>query len=470
MHWKRTLLWLSATTCLALSNTVAVVAQDDNDRVRTDLVRLIEFDVQIALTGSPPSSLSTTRAGNNKGDDDEDTSGVDPFVLGDIVTDWMNDSFRNKSVAQGLLANNTKFQTVALERRFDDRRLQRSLRTNEVEVRMLQEAIGARLYTAHYSGVSLWERRGTDTTPINPELVELLQRATFLEDNKLLTTLQAADDSVGLGSRVVDVRAFITPPSLITPGSGAAGTVVAGTSTDNLEIIIIIAIVVACMAFGLLMFAVAWAWRTDRQKRDEYKTRAPKSGGSRGGTGGSRGSGNYNRRSEGTASNSNSRNVHQQYNHSYYNREATSPPSEIAPDDSGAYPDSVISEDISTSLTAYYKQGMTGYGYPSSGRRNGSSPSHSNPMTQPRARDFNDGASMSSMDSYGYSLDGYAPSLSGGPTTYGYPVGPVAGSGGAQATSGDDTDDYEGMDTTVEAEEEESAAPDTTDDAGKTEP
>ena len=40
---------------------------------------------------------------------------------------------------------------------------------------------------------------------------------------------------------------------------------------------------------------------------------------------------------------------------------------------------------------------------------------------------------MSSMDSYGYSLDGYAPSLSGGPTTYGYPVGPVAGGMGAAA-------------------------------------
>ena len=467
MHWKRSLLWLSSTASLLLSNVVLVVnAQDDATRVRTDLVRLIEFDVQIALTGSPPSSaVSTTRSGSGKGDDsDEDTAGVDVFVLGDIVTDWMNDSFRNKSVTQGLMGNNTKFQTVALERRFDgDRRriLSRALRRNDVEVRMLQDPIGARLFTAHFSGVSLWERTGLNTPPINPELVELLQRATFLEDNKLLTTLQAADDFTGLGSRVVDVRAFITPPSLTTPGSGTGGSA-ASTSADNLEIIIIIAIVVACMAFGLLMFAVAWAWRTDRQKRDEYKSRASKSGGSRGGAGGSRGSGNYNRRGEGTGSESDSRNVHRQYNHSYYNREVSSPPSEIAPDDSGAYPDSVISEDISTSLTAYYKQGMSGYGYPGSSRRSGSSPSHGNPMTAPRHRDFNDGASMSSMDSYGYSLDGYAPSLSGGPTTYGYPVGPVAGGGGGAIATAED----EGpMDTTVEEQPEEAESVDDADKA-----
>jgi len=36
--------------------------------------------------------------------------------------------------------------------------------------------------------------------------------------------------------------------------------------------------------------------------------------------------------------------------------------------------------------------------------------------------ELNDAASMSSMDSYGYSLDGYAPSLSGGTPMAGYPA------------------------------------------------
>jgi hypothetical protein len=78
------------------------------------------------------------------------------------------------------------------------------------------------------------------------------------------------------------------------------------------------------------------------------------------------------------------------------------------------YDGSVISEDISTSLTAYYRSGMAGYVGSNSGRQ---APA----AAAAASGDFNDNASMSSMDSYGYSLDGYAPSL--GPAPQGYPVG-----------------------------------------------
>lgn len=72
---------------------------------------------------------------------------------------------------------------------------------------------------------------------------------------------------------------------------------------------------------------------------------------------------------------------------------ATMPPREIDPSSSGIYPESVISEDISTSLTAYYQSGMTG------GRKGFGN------------NTLNDAASVSSMESYGYSLDGYTNSI-----------------------------------------------------------
>jgi hypothetical protein len=410
MHWSRMLLWSGR-----------LLAEEDGDRVRTDLVRLIPFDVQIALnSGSDTSPRSF-----------ELDDAVNPTILNDIITDWMNEGFKTKAVDQGMVENHTTFQTVALERRIERRYLRQGEDEGELispqdGIRQLQEDSGgdARLFTASFTGVSLWERiGGVDTQAIDPELVELFQRATFLE------VLQDADESTGLGKNVVDVRAFITP-SVVDPSSG--GQQQSSTTTDNLEIIIIVAIVVACMAFGLLMFAVCWAWRTDQQKRDLYKVDSPGASGQV-----------MNRTPDGTGSESD-------YEGQVTKNVRNSPPREIDPQDS-AYPESVISEDITESLTAYYKSGMAGYGYPAGtgGSQatpvNGayhphhSRPMHHNPMTVPK-RDFNDGASMSSMDSYGYSLDGYAPSLSGGPTQLGYPVGPVSRARDYDSEAGEESD------------------------------
>jgi hypothetical protein len=360
---------------------------EEEERVRTDLVRLIAFDVQIAMTGGA-----------------ESLQGVNIYALNDIVTDWMTDSFETKSMNQGLLSNTTSFDSVALEFRIPGTR-RRTLQEEEAADTAVPTNIA--LYTASFDGVSLWERRGALSTPMDPELVELIQRATFLEGKQLLALLQSADTYTGLGELVVDVRAFITPDR------SQQTTVQSSGSDNNLEIIIIIAIVVACLAFGLLMFAVVWAWRTDQTKRDAYKVggnsiqRPPDGTGSESDYDRDQSSPPQNKKNSHTHNNINNPNHNHNNNPSMNQHEQPMrPPTEIAPQ---SYPESVISEDISTSLTAYYRSGMAGYSMPK------------------RAGELNDAASMSSMDSYGYSLDGYAPSLSGGPTQMGYPVGPLNG-------------------------------------------
>jgi hypothetical protein len=377
MNLKRMLVWTSR-----LLDT----GEDTEESVRTDLVQLIDFDVEIALQ-MPEVAVNGL---------------IFNEALRDVVTDWMNDSFESKSLNQGLIGNQTTFQTVALSPREG----------------ALQDSLSA-LVTASFTGVSLWERRGQATSPINPELVELIQRATLLEDNRLLTLLQAADDASGLGSYVLNARATIP---YINPDQNLPETT---DDTDNLEIIIIIAIVVACLAFCLLMFAVLWAWKTDHQKQQAYGVHAVTKGSLRAPDNGTGSTSDDYEQNQNQPKLSSSPNHHHQHH---------LPPSEIQPQE---YPESVISEDISQSLTAYYKSGMAGYNVP--------------------RRELNDAASMSSMDSYGYSLDGYAPSLSGGPTQMGYPVGSNPRNG--QIKDPNDTDDAPDPESLEDYTEAEKGAP-----------
>lgn len=355
--WKQCFLIWAVNCTLQLVHGSRILQEEE--RVRTDLVRLIPFNVQLAMTTV--------------------SSDINVYALSDIVTDWMTDSFASKAINEALVGNATTFQSLGLE-----------VKTR----RNLQESTASvQLFTASFEGVSLWERTGSETPPMDPQVVELIQRATFLEDNQLLPLLRAALPYTGLGDAVVDVRVYIATPTDTSTEDDS--------SSDNLEIIIIIAIVVACLAFGLLMFAVVWAWRTDQSKRDTY----------------TKGDRTVPRMDVPTGSEESEVNsptgmtppaAVDPRTLSYDNR----PPAEIGSSNND-YPESVISEDISTSLTAYYRSGMAGYG--NSGGMGASGP----------ARELNDAASMSSMDSYGYSLDGYAPSL--GPAPYGYPVGPFNG-------------------------------------------
>ena len=160
-------------------------------QIRTDLVRLYPFAVQIAMVGP--------------------ADAVNIYLLIDIITDWINDSFDQKSQSQLLMDNSTNFDSVVLELK------ESSFRGDTAE---------PGLYKVSFDAVSLWTRSGNGI-PIEPELVLLIQRAAFLEDEQLLTLLQSADESTGLGSNVVDARAFVT--SIMT--NSTAGS----NSTSSLD-------------------------------------------------------------------------------------------------------------------------------------------------------------------------------------------------------------------------------------------
>lgn len=174
-------------------------------RTRTDLVPMSPFDVQIAF------------AGLDDGADDGSVMAVftadtiDTLTVNNAITDWMLASFTSKAPSSGI-DNTTVFDTLTLQ--VSDAKMQIS----SVSGRTIF------LYTAYMDGVSIWERPQT-TDPVNPDIVELVQRATFLEDNDLLTLLSEAGpalyvdgegDAAGIdipsSVEIVDVRAFVAPP------------------------------------------------------------------------------------------------------------------------------------------------------------------------------------------------------------------------------------------------------------------
>mmetsp|Transcript_9315 Transcript_9315/g.26599 ORF Transcript_9315/g.26599 Transcript_9315/m.26599 type:complete len:451 (-) Transcript_9315:266-1618(-) len=368
----------------------------DQPTSRSSLAPLIPFDVQLAITSER----------------DE----VNTITLGDIVSDWMNDSFETKAKNE-VSPEEVEFQAVALDR------LEVSNR------RALQDQADpkAKLFVASFTGATLWNRYN-DSDPVDAEVVEVIQRATFLEDARLLTMLQAAPSDSGLGQAVIDVRAFVTPA-----GSGDGDDTDKDTNTNNnnddgknddLELIIIVAIVVACLAFALLLFAVLWAYRSDKQRHEAFSATRNRNG---------RSDGSNNKTSAGTHSESDDVDRRSPRKSKMNNNKSRAPPalsddltSDVPPrviSPGSDYPESVISEDVSTSLTAYYNQSVgiqqQQQQHQAPAQRYRGHPSDGGPP--------NDAASMISMDSYGYSLDGYAPSLSGGPTQMGYPVGPING-------------------------------------------
>eukprot|EP00536_Pseudo-nitzschia_multiseries_P004597 jgi/Psemu1/10325/gm1.10325_g len=506
--------------------------------VRTDLVRLVPFQVQIAIKDD---------TSPNEAELVSDILYEGGTLLTDTISDWMVASFAAKSTgpAGELLGigNSTSFDSIALEL------VANSNSQGQIDGRVLN------LVQVSFEGVSLWERRGVGTAPMEQDLVELMERATFLEDRKLRTDLQKTvnnllydlgiDDGDVEGDQsitIVDVRAYITPPGSgfqdgdkNGSGSGSNNDILLGGSSGkdssetpagnnnnrnsnsnankNLEIIIIVAIVVACLAFALLVFAVCWAWRADRRDRQKPSSSSSARGSAGGGASAGASSSDRKRRSVNTAAgkkrtyraqtnshddndndddetdgdnngaaNANTRSANtnaktkanirrggsakaqqgssgrglfsRKFSQKSAAASSSSAPAVSKASSNGSYPrvigdtsranadnehehehehdestynspkgsrdqdDSVISSDISSSLSAYYKSnfhtGSGGNNSNSNGRTTGNGGG---------AKDFNDAASMSSMDSYGYSLDGYAPSL--GPAQGGYPVGPL---------------------------------------------
>jgi hypothetical protein len=283
-----------------------------------DLVDLRPFDVQLAR-------LETTE--------------IDFISIHHLVTEWMNDSYENHLAILGYTGHYAAFDTVILLQRVDRNRL---LRTSD------------QLYTAAFKGAGLFTRNTTELA-VPPEVIHFVQENTLHNMTGLLALLQLSN-ATGLGSNVVDVNAFT----------------VAMTDSEQqdgpLHAIIIVAVVVAALAFLFLLAAIWWAWRYDKQNRESYLS-------------------SKNRRQDPTASAS--------------SEEATKPSNsmpvnEIGADDGPRYAESVISEDISTSISQYYRSGPNNYSSAMAGRG---------------MNHLSDAASVSSMESYGYSLDGYAPSM-----------------------------------------------------------
>jgi F0F1-type ATP synthase membrane subunit c/vacuolar-type H+-ATPase subunit K len=315
-------------------------------RGRIDLIDLIDFDVQIAVT-------------NNLG--------IQIFEITDIVTEWMANSFDAQLEAIGYSGPYAEFNTVVLLERGD-----RVLQASAVD-ETTDTTENGELYKARFKGAALFTR-SDDQLQVPVEVVESIQRTTLINDVALLEALQISG-ATGLGSAVIDVRAFVNA-AVVDANANNKGE-------DNLEIVIIIAIVVAAVAFFFLIFAIVWAWRYEKTNRDAYLVNAKDSKDKTGSDPDS---------SYSTAKPS-PKNVTpvQEVDVGYQNDVSLA-----SLPGTGRYPtESVISDDISSSLSQYYRSGMADH--------RGFARSNSN--------NLNDAASISSMESYGYSLDGYAPSL-----------------------------------------------------------
>mmetsp|Transcript_58409 Transcript_58409/g.142855 ORF Transcript_58409/g.142855 Transcript_58409/m.142855 type:complete len:531 (-) Transcript_58409:171-1763(-) len=448
------------------------------ERTRTDIVPMSPFDVQIAFASIPGGGTT------EQGDEDNDlltaltVDSIDAVTVNNAITDWMLASFTSKApTTNGIDPNLTTFDTLSLE--VSDAEMQSSTVTGRAVF----------LYTAYMDGVSIWERLQT-TDPVNPDIVELIQRASFLEDNDLLQLLVSVgpdlyvseDDindaeAVAAGFdlltsvEIIDVRAFVAPPRESDDGTSTGTNTQSDSDDQNLEIIIIIAIVVACLAFALLVFAVVWAWRSDRQSNtgNGKQSSSPSSSPARESNSHSKADkkisstrqSSSRKKVPGSPEPSDESEVEMSANAASNGRKSlfgrgnskkavaksdkSAPVSKFEPvvvepsrdinntlsnqaaaeagQAAGAGGDSVISDDVNTSLTAYYKTGVSGY---AGGSRQ-------------RGGYGDDAASLSSMDSYGYSLDGYAPSLGTAPN--GYPVGPLAQAGQASIKVGDEDEE-----------------------------
>mmetsp|Transcript_1773 Transcript_1773/g.2154 ORF Transcript_1773/g.2154 Transcript_1773/m.2154 type:complete len:307 (+) Transcript_1773:259-1179(+) len=260
---------------------------------------------------------------------------VNPIALTEAVNTWMNVNFEETTtlLRDDVSGYNFDFDRVQL----------RELYSNEVKSQ----------FKITYEGQSLWK---TTLDIPHESHVAAMQLEVMRQRQDLLATLRSRSEHFGLGAALVDVRVDLNRQA--TETSQLQNT----SQGQSLDVIIIIAIAVAVLASVLLLFALIMAWKTGKERKQAYLD-------------------------GGTPSNTDSPSTV---------RGALNPPEEIGSGNAnGYYPESVISEDISTSLSAYYKTGMAG-GYKTNKHKAGV---------------LNDAASVSSMESYGYSLDGYASSI-----------------------------------------------------------
>lgn len=326
-----------------------------------DLVHLIPFDVQIAVTAN---------------------NGIQTQDVASIVTAWLRDAYIQQLASYGYTEANkfARFNTVVLFNNDAGGSRRR---------RWLQGGAG-QLFTAKFKGGAVFTRDPNRTTAVPQNDVLLIEQVTMLNDTALSQLLQSST-LPGLGSAVVAVNAFLNPTAAQSTTTPNATT--GSTQSKSLGIVIVVAIAVACVAFVFLLGAVIWAYRYDRSHQHRQAYLATEHAGKDI-------SNNPERTDSDTAFENDSperiRAVHvERSDHAY--------PAVIGGDDGDHdYPESVISdsmvsgsvisEDISTSLSQYYRSGMGKVGI-------GSAEYGGRGM-------LNDAGSVSSMESYGYSLDG----------------------------------------------------------------
>jgi len=407
-----------------------------------DLVDLEDFNVQVAR-------ISTADAASSQEE-------ILIYELTDLITEWMNGSYERHLRDLGYSAFSTNkyadFDTVILlERKGDDddrrrdlaeqqqqqrREEKRDEKRNDNAVvsaaasrRVLQSSSavgsGGQLYTAEFKGAALFTRNATQEQ-VPDDVVRWIQQSTLQNRTGLLRAMQLSSAS-GLGHLVVDINTYAVSSSG-SNGNGGGGNAASGgnggNGTDgNLEIIIIVAVAVAAVAFIFLIMAIFWAWRYDRRNREAYLVGATSGvGKSRGGTrDASDPTSSHSTMELDDVENAHRRQVGKmaryapQDGNAAIRDENEIPMSEIGGDSvvgGGIYPESVISEDISTSLSQYYRSGLASGG--GGGAQGSAFADHHLRRSGGRgggADHLNDAASVSSMESYGYSLDGYAPSM-----------------------------------------------------------
>ncbi|CAJ1945122.1 unnamed protein product [Cylindrotheca closterium] len=371
------MLWAVAE-CRIVGNS-EVTSRELQGNADRQVVYLLNFDIRLALDGAP-----------------ED---VNIFTLRQIVTSWLDDSYKAKSENDSLLSSGATFDYAALD---------------FVTRRQLQEGAQAtNFYKAVFRGFTVWNLESAMTEPVNADFVELIQKATLLEDKRLLDLLRNAEPGMGLGTAVLDVRAELSA----TNGDNSGGEDESATD-KTLEIIIMIAIIVACLAFCLLMFAVIWAWRSDRAKREAYKANR-----------GERDNGNM-EKTRGGQHAPTPPPKHQPLGmvppstaQTGTPSSAREPPPQEIPGASN-YPDSVISDSVITDSVVSNGLDSSYAGYSMPHQAPAGNPAATAPSAKFEPRELSDAHSVSSMDSYGYSLDGYASSLGGPPK---FPGGALGG-------------------------------------------
>jgi hypothetical protein len=343
-------------------------ATEDADKTDkgVDLVHLIPFEVQVAVTSN---------------------MGIQTYEVSNIVTAWLNDAYVEQLALFGYSEENhyAEFNSVVL---FNNEK-------NSTRTRKTQG--GGALFIAQFRGGVVFSRDLVNRTKSVPENdVLVIQQTALSNDTGLLTLLQQATDATGLGNAVVDVNAFLDPnPSSVNNTNESS-------EKSDLDVVIIVAILVACVAFLFLLGAIIWAYRFDRIHRDAFLVKNHAR--SRPSTH-STGPMIQDKTSETDTDRDNEsperiRAVVERSSGSLPtspdpiypamiggdNAEDNDYPESVISDSVG--PGSAISEDISTSLSQYYRAGMGKADY---GRSTGL---------------LSDAGSVSSMESYGYSLDG----------------------------------------------------------------